>query len=90
MLIKTVHGIGGSINEKGVVKLKITFNGLKLVIDVDFLVLHQDIPTLMGLKDIVSNSLDISIRIKFVSHKGLTNPMELRIFFFSINGTRRI
>lgn len=43
-------------------KLQIPFNDLFLVLDVDFLVIKEPIPTFLSMQYMIQNDLDISIQ----------------------------
>lgn len=63
---KGVTGIGGSRIPIGSVSMQIPFTALDLVIDVEFIVLEESVPTLMSMKDMISNGLHISIQHKYI------------------------
>lgn len=72
-----VVGLGGFQSGIGRVRIQIPFPALRLVIDVDFLVVRQDIPALLSVKDMIDNGIDISIENKCAYHNGLTQPLSL-------------
>lgn len=61
-------GFGGVIAAIGKVQLKIPFKDLRLVLDVDFLVLKETTPTLLSMEDMIQNELDISIQNILVTY----------------------
>lgn len=44
---RRITGIGGVRNKIGVVRLQVTFYRLELVIEADFMILKEDLPTIM-------------------------------------------
>lgn len=51
----------------GAVSIQIPFTYLEVKIDVQFLMITEDIPSLLSMKDVVENGLEISIQGIFVS-----------------------
>lgn len=47
--------------------MQIPFNDLRLIIYVDFLLISEDVPSLLSMKGLVENGLDISIHDNYVS-----------------------
>lgn len=76
-------GVGGVVKALGLVKLQIPFAGLHLVLDVDFLVIDKEIPTMMCLRDMYENDLDISIQEKYVSYGELRYPLNTENYFLT-------
>lgn len=58
---KVISGIGGQSKTIGNATIPIPFKELNLVIDVNFKIMKDNIPTLLSLKDMVDNQLDLSI-----------------------------
>jgi predicted nucleic acid-binding Zn-ribbon protein len=56
-----IHGIGGSAPIIGTAQLPVPFPGMDLVIDVDLKIVEGRIPSLLSLKDMKGNMLDIQI-----------------------------
>lgn len=54
--------IGGKQEAVGEVVIQIPFQGLSVIIDVRFIILSSDVPTLLSLKYLWSNRIDISIQ----------------------------
>lgn len=76
-----VIGISGRKNAIGIVRIKIRFTALSLVIAVDFLVLAEAIPTLLSTKDMMDNDVDISLAHKRISYQGKHHPLALEDYF---------
>lgn len=58
----SINGIGGGLKTVRIVLVKIPFMDLKLVISVEFPLLKADIPSLLSMKDMKNNGLDISLQ----------------------------
>lgn len=69
--------IGGAVKVLGTIKCKITFNGIKLDIDVDLLVLQQNVLTMLSLRDMEMNSLDISLHKLHLSVEYKTHNLSI-------------
>lgn len=48
-------------------EIQILFKDLRLVIDVEFLIMSDDIPTLLSMRDLAVNNLDISLQKSTIS-----------------------
>lgn len=59
---KSVAGIGGTSRATGVAVMQVPFKELDVVVDILFLVLKDVIPTLLSMKGMLNNGLDISIQ----------------------------
>lgn len=57
---RKVNEIGGSENAIGIVSIDIPFRNFKLMMNVNFLVFQPNIPTLLSMKDMALNRLEIS------------------------------
>lgn len=57
----SVQGIGGRRTSVGTALIEIPFTHLHLLIDVNFLIILEEVPSLLSLKDMADNGLDISI-----------------------------
>lgn len=53
---RKMRGISGLVKALGMVELQITSKGLKIVFDVECLVLTGEVPTLLSMKDMLTNS----------------------------------
>lgn len=65
----SIVGIGGSTAVIGTAIVPIPFADLNIIIDVKFKILRDNCPTLLSLKDMIENGLDISIQDKTISFK---------------------
>lgn len=54
--------MGGIRLVKDVARVQITFKELDMLTDVEFLILNEDIPTLLSMKYMVKNGMDISLQ----------------------------
>lgn len=61
---RRVPGIGGEQTPSGSAKIQIPFKNLHIIVDVHFLILSNDIPTLMSMKELIQNDLDIYLKDK--------------------------
>ena len=64
---KGLNGIGGKSVAIGSAKIPIPFIELGIVIDVRFRIMRDRCPSLLSLKDMISNGLDLSIQEKTIS-----------------------
>lgn len=64
----------------GMVKIQIPFKGIGLIIEVDFLVLQQEVPTLLSLLDMFLNGLGISVQKCHVSLVKKTHKLHTENF----------
>lgn len=78
---ETVGGIGGSQSAVGMAMIQIPFRDLELIIDVWFTVINQDVPTLLSMRDMVTNGLGISIQKCHVHFRGRVHQLGMRNFF---------
>lgn len=46
----------------GIPKIQVPFNELRVIIDVDFWIIEERVPTLLSMRDMIHNGLDISIQ----------------------------
>lgn len=60
-------GIGGSSTFVSIIIFQVPFNYLYVIIDVYFPVIEKIVPTLLSMKDILENSLDIWIEGQYVN-----------------------
>lgn len=49
--------------------------------DVEFLVLRDDVPTLLCMRDMVKNKLDISIKDSCLKFEGKIEPLIMRNYY---------
>lgn len=76
-----VKDIGGTEKEIGKVLIDVPFRLLNLIIAIEFLFLPKNCPTLLSMKDMLDNSLDISIQNATVSYGGKTQKLIMDNFF---------
>lgn len=67
-----------------VARIQIKFKDLYIVIDVDFLLITADIQTLLSMRYIVENGLDISIKSKTISNGERRQKKNFQNFFHII------
>lgn len=78
---KRVKGIGGRQVVVGVANIQIPFDKLGLIIDVWFAILDADVPTLLSLRDLWINGLDISIQECVIKLGQKKQELEMVNFF---------
>ncbi len=78
---KNLTGIGGGSSPIGTAILPVPFPDLNLVIDVRFQIVRERVPTLLCMKCMMDNGLDISIQDKEVRYKRLSQPLHLENYF---------
>jgi len=78
---KTLRGIGGKSAALGSAWIPIPFTKLKLIVDVNFQIVNDNVPTLLCMKDMVQNGLDISIQKSEISYKHRKHPLILENYF---------
>ena len=79
--IRSLKGIGGKSVSIGTATIPVPFKDLNLVIDVTFQILDSNVPTLLSMKDMHDNGLDISIQDKVVKYKHLLQPLAFENYF---------
>lgn len=65
--------------------IHIHFKELDLIIDVDFLITKDDIPTFLSIKDMVTDGLEFSIQYFHIRFKSKTQPRIMVNFFLIQN-----
>lgn len=73
--------IGVRNHAMGTANIQIHFKGLRKIIDVDFLLLDDAIPSLLLMRDMVKNGLDISLLKRHVSYGGRTHMLQMKNYF---------
>lgn len=76
-----VEGIVGDLSVVGKVTMQITFVDPHLLIDVDFLVLRENIPTLCSMQNMNLNGLDIYLKKRHVSHVSRVHKFMVENYF---------
>ena len=77
----SLNGPGGRQTPISSVTIPVPFNDLNLVLDAKFCIVNTHIPTLLGMKDMLENDLDFSIKRRTMFHKHKKNQLALDNFF---------
>lgn len=78
-------GIGGSKKSFGSRNVQIPFLLIGIFIDVYFLIMTGDVPSLLSLKDMFENGLEFSIQKCTVSFNGRSEPLIMKNYFPTYN-----
>ena len=78
---KTICGLNSKNPAIGTAVITIPFKDLDLWIDVKFRIMAFDCPTLLSMKDMVDNGLDISVQNKWVSYKHKLQDLAFENYF---------
>lgn len=78
---RTVKGTRGKKGSAGTTLIPIPFKGIKLVIDVAFFLLTDDVPTLLSTRDMLRNGLNISIQHAHIMHGGMRQDLKVENYF---------
>lgn len=78
---RTIRGIGGRRKAAGMEMIQIPFSDLGLVIDVDFVIINEEVPSLLSMKDMYTNGLDLSIQGRYVSLANRRHKLAFENFF---------
>lgn len=62
---RKIRGIGGRRKANGLARIQISFTDLGAVMEVDFLIITEDIPSLLSLRDMYRNGMDLSIQGRY-------------------------
>lgn len=76
-----VTGIGARQRAKGMYMMQIPFKYLNLIIDVDFMVIVSDVLTLLSIRDMVTNGLDIPIQLCHIRFEGSIGQLAMNNSF---------
>lgn len=76
-----LRGIGGRRIPIGTERIQIPFDKLRIIIDVDFLILQEDVPSLLSMRDMIENQLDISIQSLHITLAGRKQSLAMENFF---------
>lgn len=80
--VRTVlRGIGGKRMSMCTEKIQVPFTVLRIIIDVDLLILSEDVPALLSMKDMVLNRLDIGIQKRHVTFVRRTQNLSMENYF---------
>lgn len=78
---RNLSGIGGSRKSLGSVIIPIPFADLNIVIDVKFQIVSDKVPSLLSMKDMKDNGLDISIQNEEISFKHHYQKLTMENYF---------
>lgn len=78
---KGITGIGGRKAGRGTVMIQIPFPNLSIIINIDFLLIDSNVPTLLCMKDMIDNNLDISIQDRNIRYKNKVQKLVLENYF---------
>lgn len=82
---RKVTVIGGTQNACGIVSIQIPFKYIKILVDLQLLVLNCTMRTLFCLLDLVKNALDISVTNKFLINYGRLLQLKMTNYFSVYN-----
>ena len=78
---KQVRGIGGCSIAIGEARVQIPFKDLGIIIDVKFLILKDKIPSLLSMKDMLDNGLDLSIQGRYITLGNRKQDLHFQNYF---------
>lgn len=81
-LEKNVRRSGGTKRSVGTVRLKIPLRKLNIITDVDLFLLSENVPSLLSMKDMVENGLDISIQDCTERYGDRTQALSVENYFY--------
>lgn len=67
--------------------VQITLKDIVMVIDVELLLLSDEFPSLISLRDLVENGLNISIQDFVIKHDGMEQPLTIETYFLVYSWT---
>lgn len=76
-----MKGFWGRQTSIGTLFTPIPFTKLNLIIEVDFLIIADDVPSLLSKKDMLSNGLEMTIQNKKIYFNGQTQALLMENFF---------
>lgn len=76
------RGIGRRKTSIGSSTIQFAFNYLQLMIDVEFLLLDDQVPTLLSMRDMIRNGLEISMQQAHSTHMTKKQRIKLDNYFF--------
>lgn len=77
---KYVIGIGGNLKIIGNPSIQVEFQYLKLITDVDIILISEDIPSLLYMRNMTENDLNKYLQKCHVSFNGRTQKLEMSYF----------
>lgn len=84
---RMIRGIGGNQPAIGFVTIQVPFRDLNLTIDVDFMLVSGSIPSLLSLRDVYENGLDISLQRQMITFRDKCQKLDFDNFFLIHNWT---
>lgn len=78
---REVNGIGGKSVAIGATIIEVPFRDLGIVIDVRFLIISSDVPTLLSMRDMVDNKLDTSVQERTISLGSKKQSLSMENYF---------
>lgn len=78
---RTIRGVGGRRKASGLAMIQIPFINLGAVMDVDFLIIVEYIPSLLSLRDMYKNGMDLSIQGRYISLCTRRQQLHFENFF---------
>ncbi len=79
--MRRLRGIGGLSSPIGTAVIPVPFRDLKLVIDVRFQIIRDNVPSLLCMMDMIENQLDISILDPQVRYKNRSQDLVMESYF---------
>ena len=79
--VRSLNGLGGRQTPIGTVTIPITSKHPKLVMDVKFCIINNHIYTLLSMKDMLDNGIDLSIKRRTMFHKHKEHQLALENYF---------
>lgn len=79
---KYVKGISGKSRALDEVTIQVSFTNLNLILDIEFSILGDDMPSLLCNKDLIENGLDISLQGGYLYIGNAQEPLTLNNYFF--------
>lgn len=81
----SIQVIGGRRTSIGAALLQIPFRDLRLIIDIHFLIIPDDIPSFLSMNDMADNGLDIYIRAWHIRFGSLAHSLRMVNYFLIEN-----
>lgn len=78
---RTICGVNSKSSPVGTATISIPFKTLDLWIDVQFRIMPFDCPSLLSMKDMIDNGLDLSIQNKWISYKHKLQDLIFENYF---------
>lgn len=65
----------------GFAKIQIPFTVLKIIAELEFLILQEYVPSHLSMKDMIKNQLEISIQGRYITFAGRRQPLTMENYF---------